>query len=419
MTIVRKLGLELWIVLAAMAVLAIIALLDYRSQTRAINAYDSYSSYDYQPGGYRAWYELLQREGFNVVHYRHRLAYINDAVTTLIVANNQYDAALRTSAGEQAGVFQAAELNALGRWVRNGGHLIWLSDGTPIDDQDNALHLPGFIDSPLHKDAAIPVVASALVAGVHKVSGDNRLRVDFQTAHPALPIIADDTGAVVALYRLGKGTVTVVSDESLFRNGTLQRADNAQLAYNLAATTTENDPAGVIAFEEWSHGYQSGDTWWGILPRPLQWACVVFCSAVVLALIGSTIRFGPAVRLPDSSERTSQEYVNSMAGLLRRGHASRTAVRDLAQLAHHEIAQAFGLPDSISGPALAARCRGSDRGAVAADALLTLDRLAGYEQPTTAELLRAAQLCYTLRKEYGTHGDWRRVTGAFPRRRTA
>ena len=43
------------------------------------------------------------------------------------------------------------------------------------------------------------------------------------------------------------------------------RADNARLSYDLA--TTGLTPHGSVAFDEWTHGYVAGDTWWSILPR--------------------------------------------------------------------------------------------------------------------------------------------------------
>jgi hypothetical protein len=427
---VVRISTESWIAAAAFLCFVIIALLDYQQQSRTTQRFDTFSSYDYQPGGYHAWYDLLQREGFRVQRFQRRPAYLNDAVDTLIIANNAYDAMLRSKNGQSLGFFAPADFVALQRWVKNGGHLVWLSDtaaavGLPdllsrqIHQGESAqgdLHFPPLAQSGLKKDEAIAVAASSLTAGVHSVSGLGTYRIPFAGSTTVVPLVADDTGATAVWYRLGKGAIIVVSDESLFQNSRLAKADNARLAYNFAVSDV---PRGTVAFEEWSHGYQAGDTWWTILPKPLQWAILIFGGAVLLAIIGSVIRFGPAVRLPVDNERTSEEYVRSMAGLMKRAHAARKAVRDLAQLAHHEVAQALGLPDSVPAATLAQRLRGSERGERIADDLLTLDRIAGYEHPSPAELVRAACTCFTLRKEYESHGEWRRSYSRSDQRRSA
>lgn len=428
---IARISTEIWIAFAAFLCFAIIAFLDYSNQQRAVERFDTFSSYDYQPGGYHAWYDLLQREGVRVQRFQRRPAYINDAVSTLVVANNANDALLRMQNSQPAGFFARGDYDALARWIKNGGHLLWLADaGAQIGqtgaavaalsggvDPENKLHLPALTQSALKKDEAIAVAASSFTAGVHAVSGRSPVRIPLANSAGVVPLIADDTGATVAIYPLGKGEVIVASDETLFQNSRLGLSDNARLAYNLAAAPAGSK--GVVAFEEWSHGYQSGDTWWTILPKPMQWAFLILCAGFALALAGSAIRFGPAVRLPDRSERTSEEYLQSMAQLMRRARASRKAVRDLAQLGHHEVAQALGLPDATPASLLATRLRGSERGDRIADALIELDRLAGYEQPSSAELIRAAALCFTLRKEYASHGDWRRRYRRTAQRRTA
>ena len=335
-----RISTELWIALAAFACFAIIGLLQYGGQQRTLERYDTFSSYDYQPGGYRAWYDLLAHEGVRVQRFERRPAYLNDAVNTLIVANNILDAIARSENGQPAGFFASGDYTALARWVKNGGHLIWLTDSanaiftTALQrvssgnaDPSDALRLPQIARSDLKNDEAIAVTASPLTAGVHAVSGSARQRIPFANSAAVLPLVADDSGATVAWYPLGKGDIIVVTDESLFQNSRLAKADNARLSYDLVAAGLR--PGALVAFDEWSHGHQSGDTWWTILPRPMQWAFAIFCGAVILALAGSAIRFGPAVRLSHNTERTSEEYVRSMAQLMRRAGATRKAVRDL------------------------------------------------------------------------------------------
>jgi hypothetical protein len=409
---------ELIIALVVLAAFVALGMFDFSSRQHEVATYDSFSSFDYQRGGYRAWFEMLHNEGLRVTRYERRPAYLNDSIGTLIIANNIFDAQLRAELGQPYSVYSAVDLTALDKWVKNGGRLIWLVDqatslALPAGMSSaaerlqehltqNSLGLPGVVKTTAQKDAAAPVAPSSVGAGVRSVLGLSRLRVPFG-ADPALtPLLADVKGTVVGWYPHGKGSVTVVTDESLFENGRLNKADNARLAYNLAMFGLSRGQ--TIAFEEWSHGYQSGDTWWAILPPPFRFAFGIVSIALALLLFGATWRFGPALRLPENDERTSFEYLTSVASLLERGRATRKAVKDLAQLALRACARSVGLVDTATATSIAQRLRGSDAGDHRAADLIMLERIAGFEQPTSAELVRAAQIAISLRKELSRDG---------------
>ncbi len=408
---------EFVIAFAVLICFVAIGWLDYSNQRNQAETYDSFSSFDYQPGGYRAWFDMLRDEGVRVARYERRPAYLNDSVATLVVANNAFDAELRQQFGQPSGVYSDADLTALEKWVKAGGRLVWLVDEATSLAPSSAksflrsaigrgsqepLRLPSVANVGRPKDSAVAIAPSAFTQGVRGVSGNTGLRIPFDTDFALSPVVADRAGIVVGWYPFGKGTVVVVTDETLFENGKLAKADNARLAYNLA--TYDLQPGQTVAFEEWSHGYQSGDTWWTILPKPFRVAFGIAGGALLLLLFGATWRFGPAVPLPENNERTSFEYLTSMAGLLERGGAARKAVRDLAHLALHVGARSVGLPDTATASAIAARLRGGDAGERRANDLVTLERLAGYEHPTPAELVEAARLALSLRKEFSLDG---------------
>jgi hypothetical protein len=421
---------EVLIALAVLGCFALLGWLDYRNQTRTVDRYDTLSSYDFQGGGYHAWYDLLQREGLSVARFERRPGYLNGSIATLVIANNALGAALRAQAGEPGGTYSEVDLEALRTWVAKGGHLVWLVDratalsGSSADahrslrkllgrDVSPGLHIPAVANTGGKTDAAIALAPSPFTQGVRRLSGTGRLRQPYEEDPFVTPLAADDRGAVVAWYDLGRGSVVVVTDESLFENARLAKADNARLAYNLAAYGVR--PGQIIAFEEWTHGHQAGDTWWAILPATLRLALAIAAGALLLLLLGAMWRFGPAAVLPENAERTSQEYLVSMAALLARAGATRKAVHDLAQIALHGAARSAGLPDSAPASAIAARLRGSEAGDRRAHDLITLERLAGYQQPSSAELVEAARLSHTLRKELMLDGTQR----IEPRRATA
>ena len=411
---------EVLLALAVLAIFVLLAVFDFQRQTRAVERFDSFSSYDYQHGGYHAWYDLLQREGIRTVRLERRPAYLNESVATLIVANNVFDAMLRGQVGQTSGIYGDADLEALRAWVSRGGRLVWLVDqaaafGNPTSVRSALRRLAGAKPTPpplpippvaragTSHETAAPLGPSTLARGVGRLSGTSRLRIPFD-ADPALtPVFADHQGIVVGWYPLGKGSVVVVTDETLFQNSRIGIGGNAHLAYNVAAAGLH--PGDTVAFDEWSHGYQSGDTWWAVTPLPLRVAFCLAGAALALFLLGSVWRFGPVARLPENIERTSADYLISMAALLERGRAARRAVRDLAQIALRAAAHSVGAPESAPASAIAARLRGDDSGDHRAHDLITLERIAGYEQPSADELVQAARLSHDLRKDFSFDGS--------------
>lgn len=408
-------SIEIVIALAVVLCFIAIGVLDYHVRKTAAQRYDTMSSYDFQSGGYRAWYDLLRREGAHVDRFQMRPAFLTDAVGTLIVANNINDAIARSAIDAPSSTYAPADIDALRKWVSAGGRLVWLVDAASGDatasinveqltpgTSDASLEVPSVASKGSQRDDAIAIAAVPLTNGVHALSGKSSLRIPFSGNFAVTPLVADNRGTVVGEYPLGKGSVVIVTDESLFQNSRIAKADNARLAYNLAVQGLSQHEA--VAFEEWTHGYQAGDTWWSILPQPFKVAFSIICLAALLMLAGAVWRFGPTARLAENTERTSQEYVVSMAALLQRGNATRKAVRDLAEIGLHRAARSMGLPDATPASKIAARIRGTQSGDQRADDIVALERLAGYEHPTGAELVLAARLSHSLRKEFGSDG---------------
>lgn len=389
---------EIVVAILAFGALAIAAYFTARQDEAAHGGVDTFSTYDAASGGYRAWYELLSQEGVRVERFERRPAFLDSSVDVYVSASDEFSEIAQSRFGKQIDLMNEGDWDALARWVKGGGHLVWLADGVTRPDFLNA---PGVTASGPKRDEAVSVAPFPLTDGVRTVSGTSRLRVPFAAAGVAAPLVADDTGGVVVSYTLGRGTVAVVTDESLFQNARLSQADNARLAYDLGSAGLT--PHGSVAFDEWSHGYVSGDTWWSILPRQLQFGLIVIAAALALLAVGTAFRFGPIAALPDDSERTSAEYLTSMALLYQRGRAVRAALEDLADGCIRDVAAALGLADSANVRVIALRAGGTD-GDERGEAVMELDRLRSYEYPHEADLIRAARICAHLRKEFTAHG---------------
>src|ERR1700680_5312473 len=114
---------EVLIALVIVILFLLLGWFDYRRQTRAVERFDTFSSYDFQHGGYRAWYDVLNREGIRVSRYQRRPAYLNDSISTLIIANNVFDLGLRAQVGQQIGTYTQSDFDKLRKWVESGGRL--------------------------------------------------------------------------------------------------------------------------------------------------------------------------------------------------------------------------------------------------------------------------------------------------------
>ena len=381
---------------AAVLVLAGFIALEYLQvqQQRALSSsYDTQSTYDAAPGGYRALYEVLQREGVRVEQFERHGAYLDHDIDVLVVS----DIGVSTSASPEIPL-GAADLEAIGAWVKGGGTLVVVG-AMYADDPD--LKSTSVENDGKAEDRARPVLRTTLTDGVRSIYGTSGARFPLARSQRQAPVVADALGAVVATYHLGKGVVVSVADQTIFQNRNLARADNARLAYDLV--TAENGPRAVVAFEELSHGHQVAETAWSILPGPARAGLVVLCLAIVALLVGTFFRFGPVVRQPSDDERTSAEYLTSMAALLARGGATRKALRDVADGSIRGLAESLGLNDNVPIALLASRLRSRSGGGDAADALLELNRLRSYEYPKEADLLAAARIAALIRKEYASN----------------
>jgi uncharacterized protein DUF4350 len=361
--------------------------------------FDSQSTYDAHPGGYRALYDFLRAEGTRVERFERRPAYLDDGVDTYVIADSPFG--LQDES--------AADFDALERWVKAGGRLVIIG-AVPLPGE---LKVPPIAAQHVKNDRARPSVSAPLTSGVAHLSGDSDLRIPLRQAQTQAPLAADRAGLVASTYDYGKGDVVVIADDTLFQNRNLAHADNARFAYD--ALTAGGDRSKVVAFDEFSHGFQSGDSLWAVLPTPMRYGAALLGFAFILLLIGSLFRFGPVTRLPVETERTSSEYLASMAALLARGGAARIALRSVADACLRDVAGSLGMGEGTPIARVADALRHRPDGSAMADNVLELNRLRSYERPTDTELLEAVRVAATLRKEYAPYariGFGRRSTTA-------
>jgi uncharacterized protein DUF4350 len=349
-----------------LAVLVGVSLLGHRPEppngaTRA--------SGDYSFGGYRAWYELLAREGVSVARWRrHHDALRGSRIDTLIVAFP--DSSVRSS-------WNASEHSALRAWVRGGGRLVdiglWPASGK--DDPKGDL---AFLEDTPAERGALRGPWAAFVGAL----GDRGTSRLVPVKHARVEtLLADRSGALVVRYRYGRGEVIGVATEAFFENRAIGRGDDARLAYLVGRP----GHGGVVAFDEAVRGDVVEKPWYRALDAAELVALAVAALAGLLWLLYGIVPLGPAVRLRAAREPTSEEFVDAVAALYERARARDHARDALVADARRALEHA---PRTAGNTALAARVAAAATEPLATDAALVA--LATLARTARQEIIRGS-----------------------------
>lgn len=377
--------LETVVLIVALCVLVTIAVAGRRSKTSV--PLDSYSSYDTASGGYRAFAELLAREGVRVERFEQVPAFLGTDVDTLVWAEPlAFDPRARATSG--------ADIAALESWVLAGGRLSYVGF-------DDAAATRGILALPRSRLAAAksgaayfaPSLAGAGVSRLH-VSAPRRYRAGRRGERV---LFDDGRGPVAVAYRFGRGTVTAVIDETLFANGTLARGDAARLA---VAFASPGRAGGVVSFDETVHGHAVPERWWQIVPRPFAVALAVALGALLVAFAGAAIRLGPPLAPETRDDRTTADFIDALGSLLARGKAVRYVMESATRSTARTIARALRLREDASDDEIAASIPDD----AARSAFTKLLAIANDAPANDENLVRGVALAQRLRKDFAAHG---------------
>ncbi len=378
--------LETAILVIAVAVLVALAVATGK-QRETGPAIDSFSSYDSASGGYRALYQMLGKLGVRVDRFERRPAFLDAGIDTLVYVE-PYDFDTR------AVPLSASDLAALEAWVRAGGHLLYIGH-----DNEAAKH--GILSLPITTEQAARAHAAMLAPALAR---EGVAHLAFETAyrwkrwkHDFSILVDDGRGPLAVTYPFGRGRVTALIDEAIFRNDEIARPDRARFAYALAAPGRAN---GLVSFDETPHGHIVATRWWDVVPRSFAIAIFFAIGAILVALAGAAIRFGPPIVPVERRDRSSADFIDAFSTLLERGEARRKASRDAARSTAHAIARSLGASADASPDEVAA---GIDRDELRNDYRTMLDVTAnGFADDRN--LVLGVALAQRLRKEFATHG---------------
>lgn len=331
--------------------------------------------------GLQRW---LQALGYNTINFQYTDWRIpNDAAALFILAPTEVPITTE----------QADEVL---RWVRNGGTLV-LVQRTPSQGFNRNPLLEKLQANAIIQDNTEPVAqaraAQPLLSDppVVSVPVNSKLVLEIERAD-YVPLLSTKLGPTLVGLQEGSGYVYLASALYPFTNTGIREPGSAPLILNLLARI----PRGAtILFDEYHHGYNTPPTIRRVaLRQGWGWAVVYSVLVVGLYIVLTGRRFGRAVPLrSDVARRSSAEYVQSLALLLRRARKQDFITAHYHQQLKRRLAKPYGFVPPQDDEAFVAeleRYRGvSEEQAAQLRAVLSqLRRPAGDEQLVQA--VRAA-----------------------------
>ncbi|MDX1448310.1 MAG: DUF4350 domain-containing protein, partial [Acidimicrobiia bacterium] len=241
------------IVVALVALAFAFVVLD---RSTVVNGPDG-SSYVTAATGLAALHDTLEREGRSAVRIDRPLdPSFTAELDTYLVSDAEF------------GQYQPGELEALERFVENGGS-VWIL-GVPPRALAEGFELD--VDWVGSRAGTVPVLEA--LPNTETVEGSRFGQ--FDPDHSGEPVAGTDQAHLVVRFARGAGSVVLVADSSLAHNATVDRADNVDLFGDLAGST--------IGFDEYRHGYGRPDSTGLLEAAPGNWEGALIVGAIALVV---------------------------------------------------------------------------------------------------------------------------------------
>jgi hypothetical protein len=163
----------------------------------------------------------------------------------------------------------------------------------------------------------------------------------------AVPLFRDAEGTVVAYARVGQGTVILFASPWSLSNEGIAKADNVMFVLNALG----RPGAGPVYFDEYHQGYTE-NIMWALVPLAGKLALAQLLVALLVVMYARSRRFGAIIPL-DRGRRERSEFLGTMTALLRKGMATRLAVRTAYDAAMQRLRVEFGLAADATAPEVA------------------------------------------------------------------
>lgn len=335
------------------------------------------SSYKGSRYGTLAYYRLLGESGHQVVRFEQpftKLAESSTGTLVVVMPNEEHQPTQE-------------EMDALTEWVTGGGRLVVIDRFVKVKVGEMAVETGEALSGDV-----LPVTASPLTSGASTLHVSQYANTISDTTGGSVVQFASKDGALVIDRPVGDGHVTFVSDTYPIQNNGIVEADNVALALNLIDAV---QPPGVVAFDEYHHGYGGPRSAVGeglrgyIAGTPVPW--IIGQLGLLTVVIAMTIgrRLGRPVPLATERRTGSLVFVSSMANIQRLAGASDLAIDNIAASFRSKICRFAGLPSNAPIKELA-RVAGERAGvdpAPISDLLHRCETSLVGDRPSKAELL--------------------------------
>ena len=211
-------------------------------------------------------------------------------------------------------------------------------------------------------------------------------------ARIVVPTADDQAVTLAAMYRLGLGSLTLLSDPTLAQNGFLSHGDNSVLLFHLLSQR-----GGPIVFDEFYHGLTPRGNPLVLLRRPLfSVLMAAICLLIAAYACRHSVRLGPAIDTKVIQRRSLHEYIEAVSRLFSKsdGHVSfllKECRRGLVWTLQTELAMT-GTKDVEQNILRILSRRQPQRAVRVQDCLLEIDRLLQQQHVTAREAI------HTIRK---------------------
>lgn len=387
------------------------------------------SIYNDRASGSKGFFEFVKQSGYDAVVWRRKWSSLTNSDARMLIAVAPDTGAPQLTGG---GPFQQsqdddddqdqdvstdlgpADVKLLKSWLSSGRTAVIMTSNLPssngssssTSDETFADALGISVDEPskgLSSTTFGPVQPTPLADSVVRIALAGGVRIHGQ--HPDLVgIFGDRNGPVVAIEPVGKGRLIVIADGEFASNYNLGRADNSVFLGNLLGRYLGHGQR--VLFDEFHHGdadIEGGGSVWTALGRPLQIAIVQIVLAMLVVIGVASSRFGTPVPLFRPGDRTSAEYVQSLATLYWKAGASTTALEMIYKQFLRELTSRLGLSADVNLEQLAdAAARRGGVGVMEMRRLLALcEQHIDTGKVSEAELLDLVRRMDRIRKEIG------------------
>ena len=168
-----------------------------------------------------------------------------------------------------------------------------------------------------------------------------------ETLRRAIPLFRDSEGIVVSYAHVGKGAIILCASPWSLSNDGIAEADNVMFALNALGAPS----AGPVYFDEYHQGYAE-NVLWALVPLAGKLALAHLLVGLLVVMYARSRRFGAIIPL-DRGRRERSEFLGTMTALLRKGMATRLAVRTAYDAAMQRLRIEFGLRADAMAPEVA------------------------------------------------------------------